>query len=1030
MGIEDVGVRLVAEGAAQFESALKAADKSIVGFGDSAQDATKKIAAMDKAFDKTFGAKFDSYAKGLQKGTINGQDFQSMLVGSAKNSGLLSTDLSRLAQSSGLFSDSQLRAASAMRAAQSKADELTQAVANGTMSTREAGKAFGDFTRTLDTGGMSISGMVASLSGVIAVGAGVVGAIVAIGAAVKGLGDNFQAYAFQVDDLARTIGSTPQEASKLIQVADDVRVSYQTLTSALEASIRKGFAPTIQGLGQMSDAYLKLPPGIERTRFLMETFGRSGADLARLMELGSKQIDAMGKSIEGTSLIMDPAGVKAATAYWEELDKLGDQIEMLKQLAGKPIVVDIIIPVLSSINKVLDATQKEAKAITTTGKAYKEGSGSLLDYVLSLNKLGAGQEGQFIALQLFLEWLNKTNQATSDLSATTQISIRSINDYKKSTLDATTSAYLARENIDGMGLSLANMERYANTAGSATNVLVHSIDNLGTKAGASAQKFDQSISDITRKAQEAANIKKIDIGLNFTYPNIAEQMKNLMDSIDWQAAGGGALQKFMEGFAQNVAPLTDEQKKQVAAKVGAVDIALEVKTGEITNTAGLEAIKSLFKEVGGIDTKGAQELIDKISKMTPPDITAYLNSIVSLAAPETTKEAATQTGILNEKMIGTGNAITTNIGFVRDWNGAIETLGLKSQNAVGYVGALNTQIKSLPESKTIDVYIVTHGGVPGETTVKPGSEGQTPLGGGQAKGGPVTSDTIYLVGERGPEFFIPDTAGRILPNYQTDMILSRMVDIIPMARGGRLRAASTRPKTGKMTSAEEKAQNKYVKATYKEKGGGSEGTVEETKTEDSSLTVISTAFEYAQNLLHSTVAEYNYLIKTGTKPSQLTEKKKTIDLLGRQVSELAKLKQTAEVQQALKNTGEALPTGLSEAIPWLNTIIEKFKSLFALLNSSPASSAMDAIKPLISESPAPLAVGLSQIKRQMDQLSSSSLPRFYNNVSQLARPNQYSTNQSSVYNINVPVSATISNQSDIRILAYAVAKEIAANVRT
>lgn len=39
------------------------------------------------------------------------------------------------------------------------------------------------------------------------------------------------------------------------------------------------------------------------------------------------------------------------------------------------------------------------------------------------------------------------------------------------------------------------------------------------------------------------------------------------------------------------------------------------------------------------------------------------------------------------------------------------------------------------------------------------------FGGGKAIGGPVNAGTTYLVGERGPEFFTPSTAGRIIPNH-------------------------------------------------------------------------------------------------------------------------------------------------------------------------------------------------------------------------------------------------------------------------
>lgn len=48
-----------------------------------------------------------------------------------------------------------------------------------------------------------------------------------------------------------------------------------------------------------------------------------------------------------------------------------------------------------------------------------------------------------------------------------------------------------------------------------------------------------------------------------------------------------------------------------------------------------------------------------------------------------------------------------------------------------------------------------------------------PFGGARAMGGPVLADTAYLVGEQGPELFVPNSSGTIVPN-----------GALPTARGG------------------------------------------------------------------------------------------------------------------------------------------------------------------------------------------------------------------------------------------------------
>jgi hypothetical protein len=48
----------------------------------------------------------------------------------------------------------------------------------------------------------------------------------------------------------------------------------------------------------------------------------------------------------------------------------------------------------------------------------------------------------------------------------------------------------------------------------------------------------------------------------------------------------------------------------------------------------------------------------------------------------------------------------------------------------------------------------------------------------RARGGPVNAGQLYLVGERGPELFIPDTAGRIAPPATAQQITQNSMQSI------------------------------------------------------------------------------------------------------------------------------------------------------------------------------------------------------------------------------------------------------------
>ena len=101
--------------------------------------------------------------------------------------------------------------------------------------------------------------------------------------------------------------------------------------------------------------------------------------------------------------------------------------------------------------------------------------------------------------------------------------------------------------------------------------------------------------------------------------------------------------------------------------------------------------------------------------------------------------------------------------------------------AQGAVDFLKTALNKLERTYKIQIDILTNGSFPtipgypqtyGPPT-DPGS-GSTnypivgPTRGARALGGPVYSGSSYLVGERGPELFIPNTAGTIVPDWKVN----------------------------------------------------------------------------------------------------------------------------------------------------------------------------------------------------------------------------------------------------------------------
>ncbi len=105
--------------------------------------------------------------------------------------------------------------------------------------------------------------------------------------------------------------------------------------------------------------------------------------------------------------------------------------------------------------------------------------------------------------------------------------------------------------------------------------------------------------------------------------------------------------------------------------------------------------------------------------------------------------------------------------------------------AQGAVDLLKTALNELERTYKIQIDILTNGTIPsfpgfpgyyGPPT-NPGSGGTNypivgPTEGAQALGGPVWGGSPYLVGERGPELFVPNVAGTIVPDWKVNTTAS------------------------------------------------------------------------------------------------------------------------------------------------------------------------------------------------------------------------------------------------------------------
>ena len=196
-------------------------------------------------------------------------------------------------------------------------------------------------------------------------------------------------YAAEVRELSRTIGASAEQASMLIQAADDVGISAQSVQGALEAAIRKGISPTIEGIAKLATEYNAIQDPIQRTEFLFDKFGRSGADLAPLMQLGARGIREAGEAARETGQVLSQEGVASARQYEIAMDDLSDRIEGLKIKLSMGLI-----PVLT---RATDATTLILAWSDKLSAAYDEHSAQVAKttrtYPAYIEQMNAGLDG-------------------------------------------------------------------------------------------------------------------------------------------------------------------------------------------------------------------------------------------------------------------------------------------------------------------------------------------------------------------------------------------------------------------------------------------------------------------------------------------------------------------------------------------------------------------------------------------------------------------------------------------------------------
>lgn len=164
----------------------------------------------------------------------------------------------------------------------------------------------------------------------------VVGAGVAIDKALDQTVGKLVEYADKVRTVSDATGISAEDASRLIQVLDDQKISYEQLTGAI-ARNGKEFDFSINGVAAMSDQYLGLTNQTDKAAFMQERFGKQWLSFVPLMEKGG---DAIKKYADGVSeaQIITQKILDDTRKYEVAMDSLNDAKEGVALTLGTKLL--------------------------------------------------------------------------------------------------------------------------------------------------------------------------------------------------------------------------------------------------------------------------------------------------------------------------------------------------------------------------------------------------------------------------------------------------------------------------------------------------------------------------------------------------------------------------------------------------------------------------------------------------------------------------------------------------------------------
>src|SRR3990167_2892329 len=534
-------------------------------------------------------------------------------------------------------------------------------------------------------------------------------------------------WAGEIDTLSRISGTGARETSKLAIVFGDVGIGMDVLRASARKMASEGLELNFQSMVKLAKEYQALPPGLERSRFAMEKFGRAGVDMSEILDRDISEIEALGRAAERSGKIIGDDFVKNAEKMETGMHQLQDRMEGFKLLVGGPVI--------ETVNKAAAAFDDYVGIYQLLYIKAQQATGALDDQTASIQAAElAGLSHAEAIRQVYGEDDRAT--AIAHLSAKATVKVAESNAYaaRWAGIAAIEEKKLADSLYDQASAAQALAVGLSGPLGQAQEAYTTTTRDLGKEI----EETEKQISKLQRSQGVYVTVTKDATTSQAEYQLAVFNATEAQTKFN-EAAGDTAPEKLL---ALQVAA---EKAAEKAAKLD----------GELGSTSGYTVDNST--KVGEL-TEHLAELQEKQTAATAALHAATNEMLFQAAAAAGLKdpaltELAFSMGLIDEKSYNAQKAMDALTKNMLDGKLGPEEYAKKTRELADAINALQDRHITITQTTiTEEIRIQQH--------QERAAQAET-VGGGRQFGGLVPAFQSVIVGERRPELLRLDRPSRI-----------------------------------------------------------------------------------------------------------------------------------------------------------------------------------------------------------------------------------------------------------------------------